>query len=53
MPVAKIDEKGRILLPKEIRDRMNIKPGEEFLVADIERNRRRREQNCKKEVQDF
>ena len=38
MPVVKIDEKGRILLPKEIRDRMNIKPGEEFLVADIDEN---------------
>lgn len=38
MPVAKIDEKGRILLPKEIRDRMNIKPGEEFLVADVDEN---------------
>ena len=38
MPVAKIDEKGRILLPKEIRDRMNIKPGEEFLVKDVDEN---------------
>ncbi len=38
MPVTKVDEKGRILLPKEIRDRMNIKPGEEFLVADIDRD---------------
>lgn len=38
MPVTKVDEKGRILLPKEIRDKMNIKPGEEFLVADIDEN---------------
>ncbi|AGK61171.1 transcriptional regulator, AbrB family [Archaeoglobus sulfaticallidus PM70-1] len=38
MPVAKIDKKGRILLPKEIRDKMNIKPGEEFLVADVDEN---------------
>ncbi|AEA47893.1 AbrB/MazE/SpoVT family DNA-binding domain-containing protein [Archaeoglobus veneficus] len=38
MPVTKVDEKGRILLPKEIRDRMNIKPGEEFLVADVDRD---------------
>ncbi|MBO8180635.1 MAG: AbrB/MazE/SpoVT family DNA-binding domain-containing protein [Archaeoglobus sp.] len=38
MSVVKIDEKGRILLPKEIRDRMKIKPGEEFLVADIDEN---------------
>ncbi len=38
MPVAKTDEKGRILLPKEIRDRMKIKPGDEFLVADVDEN---------------
>ena len=38
MPVTKVDEKGRILLPKEIRDKMNIKPGEEFLVADLDEN---------------
>lgn len=38
MPVTKVDEKGRILLPKEIRNKMNIKPGEEFLIADIDEN---------------
>ncbi len=38
MPLTKVDEKGRILLPKEIRDRMNIKPGEEFLIADIDKD---------------
>jgi AbrB family transcriptional regulator (stage V sporulation protein T) len=38
MPLAKIDKKGRILLPKEIRDKMGIKPGEEFLVADVDEN---------------
>ncbi len=38
MSVTKVDEKGRILLPKEVRERMKIKPGEEFLVADIDEN---------------
>jgi len=38
MPVTKVDEKGRILLPKEIRNRMNIKPGEEFLITDVDRD---------------
>ena len=36
MPVTKVDEKGRILLPSELRKRMGIKPGEEFLIADID-----------------
>ena len=36
MPLTKIDKKGRILLPKEIRKKLNIKPGEEFLVTDID-----------------
>jgi AbrB family transcriptional regulator (stage V sporulation protein T) len=35
MPVTKVDEKGRILLPKEIRERMNIQPGEELLITDL------------------
>ncbi len=38
MPLTKIDEKGRILLPKEIREKLNIKPGEEFLVTDIDKD---------------
>jgi len=36
MPLTKVDEKGRILLPNELRKRMGIKPGEEFLVTDID-----------------
>ncbi len=36
MPVTKVDEKGRILLPKELRKKMDIKPGEEFLITDID-----------------
>lgn len=38
MVVTKVDEKGRILLPKNIRDKMNIKPGEEFLIANIDKD---------------
>lgn len=38
MPLTKVDEKGRILLPKEIREKLNIKPGEEFLVTDIDKD---------------
>lgn len=36
MPVTKVDNKGRILLPSEIRKRLKIKPGEEFLVAEVD-----------------
>ncbi len=32
MPLTKIDDKGRILLPKQIRDEMNLKPSEELFV---------------------
>jgi AbrB family looped-hinge helix DNA binding protein len=32
MPLTKIDERGRILLPKEIREEMNLKPSEEMFV---------------------
>ncbi len=35
MPVTRVDKKGRILLPKEIRDRMNVRPGDEFLITDV------------------
>jgi len=38
MPVTKVDKKGRILLPKEIRERMNIQPGEELLITDLDKD---------------
>ncbi len=38
MPVTRVDEKGRILLPKEIRDRMNVRPGDEFLITDVDKD---------------
>ncbi len=37
MPVTKVDERGRILLPKEVRDKMKIKLGEGLLI-DIGEN---------------
>jgi len=38
MPLTRIDGKGRILLPKEMRDRLNIKLGEEFLVTEVDKD---------------
>ena len=38
MSVAKVGEKGQIVIPKEMRDMFNIKPGDTVLVlADKER----------------
>ena len=34
--LTKIDTKGRIVIPKDIRERMGIKPGEEFLITEID-----------------
>jgi AbrB family looped-hinge helix DNA binding protein len=34
MPMTKMDERGRVLLPKEIRDDMNLKPCEELLIIN-------------------
>ncbi|NJE75835.1 AbrB/MazE/SpoVT family DNA-binding domain-containing protein [Thermococcus sp. ES12] len=36
MGLTRIDTKGRIVIPKEIRKRMGIKPGEEFLITEID-----------------
>ncbi len=38
MPLTKIDERGRILLPKEIREEMNLKPGEEIFAVNAGRD---------------
>lgn len=38
MPLTKIDERGRILLPKEIREEMNLKPGEEIFAVNVGRD---------------
>jgi len=34
--ITKVDEKGRILLPKEIRRKLRIRKGEEFLITEID-----------------
>jgi len=34
--LTKVDTKGRIVIPKDIRKRMGIKPGEEFLITEID-----------------
>ncbi|AHL22159.1 AbrB/MazE/SpoVT family DNA-binding domain-containing protein [Thermococcus nautili] len=36
MGVTKIDSKGRVVIPKDVRRKLNIKPGEEFLVTEID-----------------
>ena len=35
MPLAKIDERGRVQLPSHLRKRMNLKEGDEFLAEDL------------------
>jgi len=34
--ITKVDSKGRVVIPKDVRRRLNIKPGEEFLVTEID-----------------
>jgi AbrB family transcriptional regulator (stage V sporulation protein T) len=35
MPFTKVDEKGRMVLPGEIRRKMGISPGDEFVVDEF------------------
>jgi len=35
MPFTKVDEKGRMTLPGEIRHKMGIQSGDEFLVNEL------------------
>lgn len=39
MPKARVSKKGWIVIPKEIRDRQGIKPGDEVVVTDYEPGR--------------
>jgi len=34
--LTRIDSKGRVVIPKDVRRKLNIKPGEEFLVTEID-----------------
>jgi len=35
MPFTKVDGKGRVVLPRELRTRMDISPGDEFIVDEL------------------
>ena len=35
MPLAKIDERGRVQLPSRLRQKMNLKEGDEFVAEDL------------------
>jgi AbrB family transcriptional regulator (stage V sporulation protein T) len=35
MPFTKVDEKGRMVLPNEIRRSMNITAGDEFVIDEV------------------
>jgi len=34
--ITRVDGKGRILLPKDIRNKLKIKKGDEFLITEID-----------------
>jgi AbrB family looped-hinge helix DNA binding protein len=35
MPVTKLDDKGRILLPSDLRHKANLKEGDEFAIDTL------------------
>lgn len=35
MPLAKIDERGRVQLPSRLRQKMKLKGGDEFVAEDL------------------
>ena len=35
MPVTKLDDKGRILLPSNLRQKANLKEGDEFAIDSL------------------
>ncbi|HSD57443.1 MAG TPA: AbrB/MazE/SpoVT family DNA-binding domain-containing protein [Methanotrichaceae archaeon] len=35
MPFTKVDEKGRVVLPSELRHKLGISPGDEFAVEKL------------------
>jgi AbrB family transcriptional regulator (stage V sporulation protein T) len=34
MPTTKLDDQGRILLPADLRAKLNMKPGDEFVIGE-------------------
>jgi AbrB family transcriptional regulator (stage V sporulation protein T) len=34
MPTIKLDDQGRILLPADLRAKLNMKPGDEFFIGE-------------------
>jgi len=36
MPVTKIDDKGRVLLPKELREELRLRPKDELVIDRID-----------------
>ncbi len=35
MPVTKVDEKGRVVLPRDLRLKLGISTGDEFIVEEL------------------
>ena len=35
MPLTKVDDKGRVVLPRELRSKLDICPGDEFIVDEL------------------
>jgi AbrB family looped-hinge helix DNA binding protein len=35
MPLTKVDDKGRVLLPSELRQRIGLKQGDELLIDEM------------------
>ena len=35
MPLTKVDDKGRVVLPRELRSKLDISPGDEFIVDEL------------------
>lgn len=35
MPLTKVDDKGRVLLPSDLRNKIGIKQGDEFLIDEM------------------
>jgi AbrB family transcriptional regulator (stage V sporulation protein T) len=36
MPITKVDDKGRVVLPRELRSKLDIIPGDEFIVTELD-----------------